>query len=63
VIHLSKPVPVSVSVKLPASQVKLKPDLRIWWNHPRSRFHCRNRKKMADSDKSETYVCGVLSSL
>jgi len=47
VIHLSKlkSVPVSVSVKPPASQVKLKPDSRIWWNHPRSRFCCQNRKK------------------
>jgi len=38
-------VPVSVSVKLPASQVKLKPNSRIRWNRPQSQFRCRNRKK------------------
>jgi len=64
VIHLSnpKPVPVSVSVKPPASQVKLKPDSRIWWNRLRSRFRCRNRKKDGRS-REVGNGGGVLSSL
>jgi len=57
VIHLSKPV--SVSVQPPASQVKLKPDSRIWWNHPDHGFAVETEKKMADSEKSETYACFI----
>ena len=60
VIHLSKLklVPVSVSVKPPASPVKLKPVSRIWWNHSRKGWPRRNFVKVFDASKPTAMALG-----